>query len=176
MDYDELRRYLDVSLAHSVVVDVRELSEAPGYLRTITVHQDGRVTIEFPPAREYAQGDFEGGGLKYVGQYETLDELIEVLEEYLGSPVGKWRNFTAAPYEPHTLDEPDSAANIRYFEDLVRTRSVALPSRGHFTLTGIHWRHIELYGEYRADKLGEETELLLRQQGIGPDDEDEEMP
>ena len=32
-------------------------------------------------------------------------------------------------------------------------------------LAAIHWRHIELYGEYRPDKLGEGTELSILERG-----------
>jgi hypothetical protein len=168
----EIRRLLDVSLSHSVVVDVREIVEAPGNLRTVTIHQGNDVTIEFERCTDYLYGTGEGGGLKYIGHYEAVDELVRDLEVYLGKPVSAWSNYTESPYEPKVLDETDPAANLKYFEDLVRNRKMDLPSRGNFELAGIYWRHIELFGEFRQDRLGEETEISLRKRGILPEEED----
>ncbi len=166
-------RYPDVSLAHSVVVDVLEVAEAPGNLRTITIHDGLDVTIEFETCTAYLESDIEGGGLKYVGHYDTIDDAIADLEDYLGTPVQEWINFTENPYEPTISSEPDPAKNLRYFEDLVRQRRMILPKRGGFELAGIYWRHIELFGEYRKDKLKEEWEHHLRKRGISVDDDDD---
>jgi len=166
MDYEELKRYVEVSIAHSITVDVRAVPDAPGNVRTTTIHSDYRVTIEFQKCSEYVSGDFEGGGLKYVGQYETLDDAVRALEKYLASPVRQWRNYTRERFEPVLLAEPDSAANLAYFERIVRERRISLPGRGRFRLAGVHWRHVERYGEYRGDKLIEEQELTLRERDI----------
>lgn len=175
MDHDELRRYLDVSLAHSAVVDVREIPEAPGYLRTITVHNDYGVTIEFETCLQYVQGDWEGGILKYIGRYDTLEDVINDLEQYLGKPITAWQNYTRDPYEPKKLDEPDYESCKKYFEELVRSRRMDLPPRGDFRHAYAEWRHIEQYGEFRPDMIFEEQDLWLREQGIDPDDDDEPL-
>jgi hypothetical protein len=162
MDHDEIQRYLDVSSAHSVTVDVQEVSEAPGNLRTITIHRDIRVAIEFQKCSEYASADWEGGGLKYVGKYSALLDAVLSLEEFLGRAVREWVNFTREPYEPAVLEEPDPAANLAYFERLVRENNMVLPRGGGFQLAGIYWRHVQRYGTYRPDKLLEEQELTLK--------------
>jgi len=118
--------------------------------------------MEFQPTLEYVSGDFEGGGLKYVAAYDHLEAAVADLEDFLGKPVNEWKNFTANPYEPRVVEAPNPAGNQEFFEDRVRTRDIALPKRGRYDLAGIHWRHIELYGEYRPDKLGEETELAIQ--------------
>ena len=167
----EIERLLNVSLAHSVVVDVREIIEAPGHLRTVTIHRGNDVTIEFERCVDYVHGTGEGAGLKYVGHYDTLDELVRAIEAYLGKPVAEWSNYTATLYEPNLIGELDPTANLNHFEDLVRHRGIGLPPGGGFELAGIYWRHIDLYGEYRPDRLGEETEIALRRRGIEPEDE-----
>jgi hypothetical protein len=169
MDYDEVRRYCDASLAHSITIDVREVAEAAGNLRTVTIHDDHSVTIEFQRCADYVQPDPEGGGLKYVGKYESLEAAVLDLEEYLEKAVVAWSNFTSTPYEPRVLDEPDPQANVAYFESLVRARAMRLPVRGAFEIAGIYWRHVALWGEYRRDRLGEETEISLRERGVSED-------
>jgi hypothetical protein len=61
MDLAEIERYLNVSIAHSITVDVCEIAELPGYLRTVMIHPDCRVTIELLPGAAYAKRDGEGG-------------------------------------------------------------------------------------------------------------------
>jgi hypothetical protein len=170
MDTEEVRRFVDVSLAHSIVVDVSEVVEAPGNLRTITIHRENRVTIEFQKCIDYVEGGIDGGGLKYVGQYTSLEEIILDLECYLGRPATEWTNRTSNPYEPKLMSEPDPAANFKHFEDRVRRKDVELPVRAIFEIAGIYWRHIDLFGEYRLDRLGEETEIALRKRGISEED------
>jgi hypothetical protein len=51
MDLGEIERYLNVSVAHSVTVDVRELAEAPGYLRT-RYYSSGRQRDDRIPAMQ----------------------------------------------------------------------------------------------------------------------------
>ncbi len=167
----EIERLLNVSLVHSVEVDVREVNEAPGNLRTVTIYED-HVTIEFETCVDYVHGTGEGYGLKYTGQYETFDECIRSLEDYLGKRMSEWSNYTETPYEPKILDQPDPAANQRYFEGLVRDRKMRLPTGGDFHLAGIYWRHLELFGEYRPDRLEEEQEIALRKRGVLPEEEE----
>jgi hypothetical protein len=52
MHQDEITRYLDVSPAHSITIDVREVDEAPGWVRTV-IHTASSTTIEFLKGSEY---------------------------------------------------------------------------------------------------------------------------
>jgi hypothetical protein len=87
--------------------------------------------------------------------------------------MNSWPTFTLHPYAPAMVEEPDPAKNIKYFESLVREERATLPLGGRFRLAGIYWRHIELFGEYRPDRLGEETDLLLKEQGLTDEDLEE---
>jgi hypothetical protein len=171
LEFEEIRRCLDVSVAHSVTIDVVEVSEAPGNLRAITIHSDNRVTIEFQRCAEYIVDDWEGGGLKYVGRYDSLESAVQDLQLYLDKPVREWRNYTRERYEPVITAEADSSANWAYFENLVREGKMLLPEHGRFEIAGVHWRHVRRYGTYRPDKLLEEQELTLREGGFEPDDD-----
>jgi hypothetical protein len=173
MNQDEITRYLDVSLVHSITIDVREVDEAPGWLRTVTIYDDYSVDIEFQKCSEYLSGEGEGGWLKYVGNYENLENCVSDLVEFLGMPMSSWLNFTLHVYAPAVVEELDSTKNIEYFESLVRDKRATLPLHGRFRLAGIYWRHIELFGEYRPDRLGEETDILLKEQGLSDEESDE---
>ena len=162
MNRTEIERYLEVGRGHSLVVDVREVAEVPGNLRTVTIHRGNRVTIEYERSRAYVDGDSEGGGLKYVGEYANLDELLTDLEAYLGAKAEQWSNFTESPLVPKILDDPDPVKSLGYFEDLVRRGAVPLPAGRRYELAGVYWRHIAKYGEYREDKLLEKQEEELR--------------
>jgi hypothetical protein len=174
MDLGEIERYIHASVAHSITVDVCDWTPAPGYVRTVTLHRNNRVTIEFQRAHEYLNRDWEGSGLRYVGQYADLDALVHYLQEFFGRPVGEWRNYTAQPFTPGVLDELDPASNMAYFENAVRCRLMRLPGGGAFTPAGVYWRHIQEYGVFRPDKLAEDTERLLRSRGVDPHELDDD--
>lgn len=160
MDKAEIERYLFAGRGHSVVVDAREVTAAPGVIRTLTVHRGNRVTLEFDSTPNYITGDIEGWGPKYVARYLSLNAIIDDLEEFLGHSVAAWTNRTAEPLTPSYTDAPDTAAQ-QYLEDLVRRHAVELPRRATYALANIYWRHISKYGEYREDKLEEEQDEHL---------------
>jgi hypothetical protein len=142
-------------------VDVRELATAPGVVRTTTIHRGNGVTIEFDRSRAYFEGDIEGWGPKYIATYASLDDLVSDLEDFLGEKIVAWKNYTAEPLVPSTLDEPGPSAQ-EHFEDLVRRAAVELPRMGSFHIANTYWRHVGQYGEFREDKVFEEQEEHLR--------------
>lgn len=152
MQRQDVERYLSVAREHSVIVDVREIAPAPGIVRTITIHRGNEVTIEFDRSRGYAYGDCDEWGPRYVATYADLDDLISDLEDFLGEKISAWRNYTAEPLVPSTLEEPGLSGQ-QYFEDLVRRGAIELPRRGNFQLTGVYWEQIAEHGEFREDKL-----------------------
>jgi hypothetical protein len=169
MQFDELERYLAVAMGHSVTVDVRRCPGIPGVVRTTTVHRGNRVTIEHEVASIYASGEPEGFGPKYVGEYDTLGELVERLERFFDRRISAWRNHSMEPFgEDEIEDGFDHVAAQRRFEDLVRARAIELPVGGDFRIADIHYRHIAKYGEYRDDKVFEEENEFLEQL-YGPD-------
>lgn len=177
MDREEIDRCLDVSSNHSVTVDVRDVDEAPGFVRTVTMHRDRAsqhgvsITIEYPPATEYIAGDFEGGGLRFMAEYAHRDDAIRDLEEFLRMDISSWKNFVHQPHTPAVIEEaPFTPENTAHFEAMVRERAVVLPRSTRFAVGGMYWEHIALWGEFRQDWIGEETAIRLRARGI-PDDE-----
>ncbi|MDQ3031640.1 MAG: hypothetical protein M3Y87_04425 [Myxococcota bacterium] len=129
------------------------------------------MTIEYPSAAEYISGDFEGDGLRFIGKYGNRDDAIRDVEEFLGRDIRGWRNYDEQPHTPTAVIEtPFSDDSVAYFERLVRQRSVTLPRSAEFSVGGIYWEHIALWGEFREDRLGEETELRLRARGIVDDE------
>jgi hypothetical protein len=166
MDRSELKQYLDVAAGHSVVVDVREVPGLPGIVRTITVHRDQSVTIEYDRARAYVEGEIEGYGPKLIAKYDALDALVEDLAGFLSMPIEQWRNYSKERFEPAVLDDPDPAQTMTAFEDMVRTRSIPLPEKGRYEFASPYWRHILKYGQYRPDMVFEE-----QNEHFGVDDE-----
>ena len=175
MDLAEIQRYLSASRGHSVCVHVCEVPEAPGYLRTVMIHDDLAVTIEYDDCKTYVEQDCEGGGLKYVGKYDTLSKLVEDLELWLGLPVDRWTNHTAEPFSPAHLDNAEPEANQKFFEDLVRSNSVSLPS-GRYEIAGIYWQQIARHGDYSLERAFEEQEEEFRQMFGDKGDEVPEDP
>lgn len=170
MDFKEIERYILAGASHSVCVHAVEVDEAPGCLRTITIHRADDairggmvtpVTIEFEDCEAYVDQDFEGGGLKYCGVYPSLEKAVDDLEEFLGMPVSQWHNFTREPLEPRFATQSNWEANLAYFEDLVRSNAVELPKGAGYRIQGAHWRHIAKYGRFRPDKVFEEQEEEL---------------
>jgi hypothetical protein len=174
MDRSEIERYVDVSIAHSITIDVCDWKPAPGYVRTITVYRNNRVMIEFQKAHEYVTRDWEGAGLRYVGQYADLDSLVCDLQHFLARSLAEWKNYTAAPYTPKVLNEPDPEANNSYFENAVRRDTICLPGGGSFEVAGAYWRQIRDYGIFRPEKLAEDTDELLRRRGIDPNEPEDD--
>jgi hypothetical protein len=98
MDRAEIERYLAAALGHSIMIDVRELPEFPGLVRTVLVHEDFHVTIEFPTARGYVDFDDEPTcSPKYLSAYRNLDDLIADLEPFLGVPSLSGRTSPGCP-------------------------------------------------------------------------------
>ena len=154
MQRSDIERYLLAARGHSIIVDARELAAVPGVVRTITIHRENRVTIEFDRSLTYFDGDGEGWGPKYLAAYADLEDLIADLEDFLGQKLEAWRNYTAEPFIPSTLVEPGLSGQ-QYFEDLVRRDAVELPRKGGFEHTDIYWRRVAKRGESRRGE--EET-------------------
>jgi hypothetical protein len=170
MDVNELERVLRVAGGHSIIIDARLAVEAEGYVRLTQIHEDASVTIEFVRAADYSFGE-DDGALKLVGEFPDVRAAAACLERFLGKPIAAWRDFSASPLE---LADNMPAADLPKLEELVKARAVPVPTDGRFYLAGIHWRHLERYGEYRHDKWEEEQqEFLERQYGDVGEKEDE---
>lgn len=165
MTRKEIEAYLDVCGGYFAVVDVREVAEAPGTVRTVTVWKEGAVRIEYLGARAYVSGSDEGGvGLTYKAAYRSLGDALDALCVYLGAEVEAWANYRQTPLVPRVLDDVNPEKTRLYFEGLVRDGRVALPAGARFVLTDVYWRHIAKFGRYRKDKLLEEQDEFLEEE------------
>lgn len=111
MTEDQLRAVLLSRLGHSVTVDARELAEAPGWLRTVTILAPRDVCIEYMPVEAYLRRDDEAG-LRYGARYPSLVELITDVEAYLGRPLADWDEVTPEALRPSHEVEPEPDANM----------------------------------------------------------------
>ncbi len=157
MNQLDLQKELDVSRYHSVIIDVRECEQAPGNVRTVTIHQDYSVTIEFDTCEAYLSDSMEGG-LRYIGDYSSLSELISDIESYLSLPIGEWINYSRQKYIPRVVAEVDPDLNENWFKKQVYENLIELPKIGGFQVANIYWKHIKKWGEYMPEMLGKEDE------------------
>jgi len=172
MEREELDRYLAAGASHSVVIDVRRIGDRSEWLRKVTLHDDGRVTIEYPSVSAYLRDESEGGFLTYRGEYASIGDAIRHLELYLKEPLEDWRNYTRQPVafaqDEDALLYPDHSE----LEEMVRRSAVHLPTGAAFDVVGLHWRHIAKFGVFRPDLVHEEQEArLIERYGEHRDDE-----
>lgn len=131
MEKQDLERYLLTSRGKSVCVDVEELPEFPGHVRTVTVLQGPSVHIEFNSLQ------YDEGGPCFVGDFSSLEALIESLEDYLRRPLSDWR-----PCWREEAREPEPGQSKEGGKRLVEAISagrVPLPRVGRFVLKEGYW-------------------------------------
>lgn len=174
MTVDDLRQRLFVDLADMVVVDIQPVEGAPGSIRVVTVRRNLAVSIEYEPAKHYSHDEMEGPELKYTGSYPSIELLVADLEAFFERPISEWRDHARETYATTMLEQPDWEANRRYFEDLVRRHAIRLPEHGEFEIASIYYQHIDIWGEYRPDRLGEEMEIRWRRKGLDLDEDDDD--
>jgi hypothetical protein len=129
---EELVRSLSVGLTHSCCVDIRHVPEAPGYVRTTTLHDGNRVNIEFD-----VWGMHEGG-LYFWAKFETLDQIVSCIEDYLETPISDWRAVGPDDYPTRPL-ETGTPESHRRFRELLESGGPAMPACGDFRTQSTHW-------------------------------------
>ena len=132
MTLDELERCLSLGLDHACVVDVQLVPEAPGYVRTVSVHAGRRVNIEFDV------WGMDEGGLYYWASFESLGAVVACLEPYLGRPLAKWRCLGPETY-PERRPETGTEQGHRRFEELLGRGGPPLPAHGEFRTQSTYW-------------------------------------
>lgn len=129
MTFDDLLRELAVSSEHAVCIDVRNLNDAPGYVRTTTLHAGNQVTIEFDV------WGLDEGGLYFRAAFATLEAAVKCVEVYVGRPLGEWGQ---AEYPPRPA-ETGTAESHRQFRELLALGGPALPAGGEFRTHSDYW-------------------------------------
>jgi hypothetical protein len=133
MTRDEVYRYTCVGSSKSVCVDIRLIPEYPGFVRSISFLDGNRVSVEFE-----TYGSDEGGAY-FSAEYPSLDAAIDAVEEFLGSPIQSWQNYTKtgdypeAPYDLHASDDGEK------LKEAIRNDNVPLPKGSRFSLPKGYW-------------------------------------
>lgn len=129
MTRDEIERYLNTGRSRSVCVDRSLVPEYPGYVRTVTIHEGNRISVEFD-----THGADEGGPL-FEAAFAALDAAIASLEAYLHAGMSEWINYSASGAYPDetALSPEDAERGHQKLIAAISARSVALPS-GDFQL------------------------------------------
>lgn len=129
MTFDDLLRELSVGSEHAVCIDVRNLSDAPGYVRTTTLHEGSQVAIEFDV------WGLDEGGLYFRADFATLEAAVKCVEDYIGRQLGEWgqSEYPARPAETGT------AESHHQFRELLACGGPALPASGEFRAHSDYW-------------------------------------
>jgi len=138
MNLNEIVSYLISGSSRSVCIDRRLMPEFPGYVRSITIHSQTRVVIEFE------LHNTDEGGAYFWGEFSDLSHAVRSLEEYLGSPISEWTNHTKTGTYPDLPGSVDIALGHEALASAISLSSLALPKDGNFTLqSDTYWSHFE---------------------------------
>ena len=163
MDRGEIDQYLSVSLGNSVMVHVAPVAGFEGLLRTVLLHADNTVTVEFINCSVFRDDPSEQGPLKYIGRYPPLDEALADLQVYLGAPMTEWRNYSRIAYDFKDCIEPDFEAQLKKLEEAVLAGTLHAPSKGHWQVADHYWKHIKSFGKFRPEMMGTESEFYFHE-------------
>jgi hypothetical protein len=123
MTREEIKTYLAVGSTRSVCVDKSFVEQLPWYVRTVTIWRDWIVSIKFEPY------GYDEAGVYFSGRFQSLDEIVATLEDYLNQPIVQWHNHTASGNYP---DEPIVNRPNMSWEEIKAIARTLLPSTGNF--------------------------------------------
>lgn len=132
MTKTELLDILSIGAEHACCVDVQNVPAVRGYVRTTTVHEYLRVSIEFDV------WGLDEGGLYYWGKFATIELLVSSLEAYLGRPLNQWRPLGQLDYPPRP-PETGTAQSHRLFKALLASGRPLAPWDGEFKTSSPYW-------------------------------------
>jgi|GEM_PF-1988717 len=133
MDADEIKRYVEFGKYDGVCVDCKKLIEYPGFVRVIVFKRNNRVSIEFYALIYDAHSTFP----EYCCDFQTVDEAIESIENFLGKPIAEWVNYNKSGEYPVYVDDKESEPSEESFRRLERDaidKRIVLPQKGNFKL------------------------------------------
>jgi len=132
MTSEELERALSVGSTHSCCVDIRNLPEAPGYVRTTTLHDGNRLNIEFDV------WGMDEGGLYFWAGFDMLEQMVCCVEDYLERPIADWQQLGPEDYPPRPA-ETGTPESHQQFRTLLESGGPSLPDRGDFHTKDSYW-------------------------------------
>ena len=124
MTLEEIQRYL-ITGSGGVCVDRSIANPFPSRVREVTILRGNRVMIELNLF------DQDEGGPRYLGQFDSLEDLVNCLEAYFERPVAAWQNFSrsgAYPPEPKDWTGTCSSPEHDRFLEAVLTNTLHLPA------------------------------------------------
>lgn len=148
MNIKELENYIELGRTASVCVDMKDLPEYSGFVRTVTFYQKSRVCIEFYPL----VFDVHDAIIDYCCQFNSLEDAVHSIEIYTGKTIGDWTNYNKKGDFPVCVDE-QSNVNISQeaYEKLLKDacdKKIDLPQNENFKLNWkIHFQSRKQYEE-----------------------------
>lgn len=150
MDLTSLLQQMAMNRSKTVTIDCSAPKEYPGYVRTITIAQDNIARVEFE-----VHG-YDEGGITYFIEYENVETLVKMMEQYLGKGIADWENINQTGSYPDKVDVDDLEAVHQRIENDMVNDQIKIPLGGMKTWKpGGYWK--KLY-----DKNREERERLLQ--------------
>ncbi len=166
MNSDEIENYTQLGRCACVCVDMKELPDYLGYVRTIVFYRNNRVCIEFYPLVFDVHNPF----IDYCCEFNSLENAIDSIGDFLQKPIENWTNYNKKGDFPIYIDE-ESSLNINQesYERLMKDASdhkINLPRKGNFKLNWkIHFQSRKQYEEI-LEGLNELEKELYKQATI----------
>jgi hypothetical protein len=121
MNLNEINSYVELGAHRSICIDCILIADFPGMVREITICPKCLVKISYN-----AHGTDEGG-LEFHLSYASQSELVSSLEDFLQSPLAKWKNFTKTGEYPDAPPATADGQNHRLLVEALKTNNVDLP-------------------------------------------------
>lgn len=141
MNKNDIMQHLIVGRSKAIIIEQKRSKEYPGYVRTITIMRENIVRIEF---EEYG---WDEGGITYYVQFDTIEKLIESLEEYLGKTIENWDNINKTGTYPEENNDDESVnktlSDKKIIEDMLSDK-IKLPKNGNHTwMPNGYWKELK---------------------------------
>jgi hypothetical protein len=128
MTIDEISNYVSNG---RVCVEIKLLSEYPGFVRKIIFYARNRVSIEF--VGNWV-GENNESGYQFFCFFSSVEDAVESIESYLDRGIKTWTNHTRTGESPiieYPFDIGES--DIRLRQD-IKDNKISLPKIGTFKL------------------------------------------
>ncbi|MEG0482305.1 MAG: hypothetical protein RR575_08300 [Acinetobacter sp.] len=100
MDMRELMNYIDVGMTKPVIVNRVILEGFGSYMRTIGFYERTKVEVSY----FYYDGSDEDTGIDIKLKYDSIENAVASIEQFLRTPLSEWENLNRTGYYPEPLD------------------------------------------------------------------------
>lgn len=138
MDIEEIKKYIGTGRDKAICIDCSHAPEYPGLIREIWIKPDSRIQFS------YLSYGYNDGGLDIYITYESLDKIVQDLEEYLSQGMAEWKNFSKnGEYPPPLNQEIDTSDSWGLIENDLKFGKIRLPAKGcQYEIPSIYWAKI----------------------------------